>query len=327
MTLESIYQINSELGIPIYRQLVDSIRAAVKKGTLSSGEQLPTVQDLSADLGIAVGTIKRAYDELEREGLVEKVQGRGTFVRYRPMTGYNRKEQAMQAIDALLDELEQMGFSAAEINIYLNLKCRQRAEQERQVKVAVLECNPENLSQMSEQLHRLGGIELYSFLIENVQEYPYKLGDDMDLVVTTATHAQEVEAILPVPVRVVRAGLRLTPVCLAEIVKLRKNQVAGILCYSPRFGHLLQRTCQTYAEDISVPEPVTFGPELDIMSFLKGKDAVLVPKEYEKYCTAQMAQLLRKFPGKLIECAYEMDEGSVLYLQEKTRRILESKTI
>lgn len=325
--MESIFQVNPELNIPIYRQLVDAIRAAVKKGVLTAGQQLPTVQDLSADLGISIGTIKRAYDELDREGIVEKGQGRGTFVKYQPATAGSRKDQAMLAIDELLNRLEEMGFSPAEINIYLNLKLRERAEQEHKVKVAVLECNPENLSQMAEQLRRISGIELYSHLMESVEAYPYKLGEDMDLVVTTATHAQQVEELLPVPKRVIRVGLRLTPACLAEIVKLRKNQVAGILCYSPRFGHLLQSTCRTYAEDITVPEPVSFDPDMDIEAFLRGKDAVLVPKDYEKYCTEQVARSLHKFRGRLIECAYEMDEGSILYLEEKTKRILETKTI
>ncbi len=325
--MDSIYQINPQLNVPIYRQLMDGIRAAVKKGTLSSEQQLPTVQDLSADLGIAVGTIKRAYDELEREGIVEKIQGRGTFVCYEPPNLESRKDQAMAAIDELLERLEDMGLSASEINIFLNLKLRERAEEEYRVKVAVLECNPENLTQLAEQMRSINGIELHAHLMDSIAQYPYKLGEDIDLVVTTATHAQQVESMLPVPVRVIRIGLRLSPNCLAEIVKLRSHQVAGILCYSPRFGHLLQRTRQTYAEDIMVPEPVVFGQELDIAGFLKGKDAVLVPKEYEKYCTPQVAQQLRRFRGKLIECAYELDEGSMLYLQEKTKRLLEAKNI
>lgn len=325
--MDSIFQINTELNIPIYRQLVDSIRAAVKKGLLTAGQQLPTVQDLSADLGIAVGTIKRAYDELDREGILEKGQGRGTFVKYQPARPESRKDQAMDAIDSMLDRLEEMGFSPAEIHIFLNLKIRERAEQDYKVKVAVLECNPENLSQISEQMRRISGIELYSHLMDSVEAYPYKIGEDMDLVVTTATHAQEVEALLPVPKRVVRVGLRLTPACLAEIVKLRRHQVTGILCYSPRFGHLLQRTCQTYAEDVTVTDPVTFSPDMDIAAFLKDKDAVLVPVDYEKYCTGTVAGALQRFRGRLIRCGYEMDEGSVLYLEEKTKRILESKTI
>ncbi len=324
--MDSIYRINSELNIPIYRQLVDSIRAAIKKGILTAGQQLPTVQDMSADLGISIGTIKRAYDELEREGILEKGQGRGTFVKYKPSPA-SRKEQAMAAIDALLNDMEEMGLTATEINIFLNLKLRERAEQEQLVKVAMLECSPENLTQIAEQMRQLGGIELHSHLMDSVEAYPYKIGEDMDLVVTSAAHAREVEELLPVPKRVIRVGLRLTPSCLAEIVKLRKHQVAGILCYSSRFGTLLQSTCGTYAEDITVPEPVTFSPELDVDEFLQGKDAVLVPKDYERYCTAQTMASLKRFPGRLIECAYEMDEGSVLYLQEKIKRILESKII
>ena len=174
--MESIFQINPELNIPIYRQLVDAIRAAVKKGTLTNGQQLPTVQDLSADLGIAVGTIKRAYDELDREGIVEKGQGRGTFVKYLPASQSSRKEKAMEAIDVMLDQMEEMGFSPAEINIFLNLKIRERAEQDYKVKIAVLECNPENLSQITEQMRRISGIELNAHLMDSIEAYPYKLG-------------------------------------------------------------------------------------------------------------------------------------------------------
>ena len=136
--MSEIYKVNTQLDVPIYRQLVDSIQSAVKKGDLVSGQQLPTVQELTEMLGIARGTVKRAYDELERAGVVEKVQGRGTFVCYQPSNSGSRKEQAMAAIDDMLDQLEGMGFSAAEINIFLNLKLREREEQEAFVKIAVV---------------------------------------------------------------------------------------------------------------------------------------------------------------------------------------------
>ena len=93
--MDSIYQINPELDIPIYRQLVDAIRTAVKKGQLLPNQQLPTVQELSEKLGVARGTVKRVYDELEREGLIEKVQGRGTFVCYRPASASSRKKPSV----------------------------------------------------------------------------------------------------------------------------------------------------------------------------------------------------------------------------------------
>lgn len=325
--MEDIYQINPGLDVPIYQQLVDTIRTAVKKGILLPNQQLPTVSELSEKLGIARGTIKRAYDELERSGTVDKAQGRGTFVCYQPANSGSRKEQAMAAIDTLLENLEDLGFSAAEINIFLNLKLRERAEQESQVKVAVLECNPENLSQMSEQLHTIPRIDLYSYLTETIEQYPYKLSEDIDLIVTTAAHAEFLERVLPDRKRIARVAICLTPNCLSDIIKLRRGKRVGILGYSLRFGQLLYSTCQIYTEGVELDGPKIFDPQMDIQEYLRSKDAVLVPKNYEKYCDVRTAGFLDRFEGKLIECSYEMDAGSFLYLQEKTRRIIEEKTL
>ena len=325
--MEDIYQINPGLDVPIYQQLVDTIRTAVKKGILLPNQQLPTVSELSEKLGIARGTIKRAYDELERSGIVDKAQGRGTFVCYQPANSGSRKEQAMAAIDTLLENLEDLGFSAAEINIFLNLKLRERAEQESQVKVAVLECNPENLSQMSEQLHTIPRIDLYSYLTETIEQYPYKLSEDIDLIVTTAAHAEFLERVLPDRKRIARVAICLTPNCLSDIIKLRRGKRVGILGYSLRFGQLLYSTCQIYTEGVELDDPKIFDPQMDIQEYLRSKDAVLVPKNYEKYCDLRTAGFLDRFEGKLIECSYEMDAGSFLYLQEKTRRIIEEKTL
>ncbi len=325
--MDLIYKINTQLDVPIYRQLVDSIHAAIKKGDLPAGQQLPTVQELTQKLGIARGTVKRAYDELERIGLVEKVQGRGTFVCYQPSNSGSRKEQAMAAIDSMLDKLEEMGFSASEINIFLNLKLRERAEQEAHVKVAVVECNPENLSQMSEQLRHINGVDLYPYLLESIQQYPYKLGEDFDLIVTTASHADYLESVMPLKKKVVRVALRLSADSLAPIIKLRPGKELGIIGHSPRFADLLYRTGQAYTEDVVLHAPMTAESPEEISTYLQGKDAVLVPRFYERYFGDQIAAALQKFRGTLIECNYEMDAGSVLYLETKIKRLLDEKKI
>lgn len=325
--MKNIYRINTQLEVPIYQQLVDAIRTAIKKGELASGTRLLTVQEVTQELGIARGTIKRAYDELERAGLVEKVQGRGTFVRYQPANSASRKEQAMAAIDELLDRLEDMGLSAAETNIFLNLKLRERAEQETHVKVAVIECNPENLSQMSEQLRHISGVDLYSYMLDSIQQYPYKLTEDFDLIVTTATHAAYMETVLPVKKRLVRVALRPSARCLSHIIKLNPGKHVGIVGYSARFSQLLYNTCQTYAEEVILHEPAILADESDIEAYLKKKDAVLVPRDYERYFNARTVEALRRFDGERIDCHYEMDEGSVLYLETKVKRLLEEKSI
>lgn len=325
--MDTIYKINAQLDVPIYRQLVDSIRVAVKKRELLGGHQLPTVQELTQELGIARGTVKRAYDELELLGLVEKVQGRGTFVCYQPSNSGSRKEQAMAAIDAVLDQMENMGFSASEINIFLNLKLRERAEKEAHIKVAVVECNPETLSQISEQLRHINGVDLYPFLLGSVQQYPYKLGEDYDLIVTTANHSAYLESVVPAKKKVVRVALRLSPTSLSQIIKLRRGKNIGIIAHSRRFGDLLYNTCSEYTEGVTICQPMVAESETDVIKYLEGKDVVLVTKTYEKYYSQEIIAKLQRFRGSVIDCAYEMDEGSVLYLETKISRLLEEKKI
>lgn len=327
--MEKYFQIDPQLNIPIYQQLVDKIRAAVKLGDLLPGQKLPTVQELADQLCVAKGTIKRAYDELEHSGLLEKIQGRGTFICYQPADSGSRKEKAMAAIDVLLDELEEMGFSATEINIFLDLKQRQRAENLSTVKVAVVECNPENLSQLSEQLRRIKGIELYSYLLDGIQAYPYKLDEEMDLVITTAEHAEYMESILPDRKKISRIAMRLSFDTLTGVVKLRSGERAGILCCSKRFGDVLYQHCRSHARNVAFTKPQMFSAELDMDDYLSDKDAVLVPENFEKYCDGETAGKVRAFEkkGKLVRCAYEMDEGSFLFLEEKLQQLRQSKTM
>ena len=97
--------------------------------------------------------------------------------------------------------------------------------------------------------------------------------------------------------------------------------------YSARFCQLLHDTCQTYAEDVTLFEPLVYTGEADAKEYLKGKDVLLVPKSWEKYFNAETLEAVRGFPGDVIECYYEMDEGSVLYLETKIKRLLEEKKI
>ena len=327
--LVPIFQVNPQLDIPIYQQLVDKIRVAVKRGALVPGQQLPTVQDMAQQLSVARGTIKRAYDELENQGVLEKVQGRGTFICYQPADSGSRKERAMAAIDGLLDDLEEMGFSSTEINIFLELKQRERSEHLSTLKVAVVECNTENLSQLSEQLRTIKGIELFSYLLDSIREYPYKLDEDMDLVITTAEHAEFIESILPTPDKLARVALRLSTETLSGIVRLRPGEQVGIISFSDRFGELVYASCCHYAKNTRVSQPRQFSRESDMDAFLQDKDTVLVPRGYDKYCSAEATQRLCQLDkkGRLILCSYKLDEGSFLHLEEKLRQLRRSKNM
>lgn len=67
-------------GVPIYEQIKQQIKSAILSGELQEEESLPSLRTLAKDLKISVLTVTRAYTELEQEGFVKNVQGRGCFV-------------------------------------------------------------------------------------------------------------------------------------------------------------------------------------------------------------------------------------------------------
>ena len=73
-------KIQSKGGTPIYTQISNQIKEAILTGQLQMGEALPSIRGLSADLKISVITTKKAYEELEQEGMIYSVPGKGFFV-------------------------------------------------------------------------------------------------------------------------------------------------------------------------------------------------------------------------------------------------------
>ena len=72
--------ISNVSGVPIYEQIKQQVKSAILSGELQEEEALPSLRTLAKDLKISVLTVTRAYTELEQEGFVKNVQGRGCFV-------------------------------------------------------------------------------------------------------------------------------------------------------------------------------------------------------------------------------------------------------
>lgn len=85
---------------PIYEQIVSQIKLAIERGDLSEGEALPSMRHLAADLRVSVITTKRAFEELEREGYIDTLVGKGSFVKARN-TEWTR-EDALKQIESYL---------------------------------------------------------------------------------------------------------------------------------------------------------------------------------------------------------------------------------
>lgn len=115
--------ISNSSNEPIYSQVMNQIKGNIIRGELEEGELLPSIRGLARDLQISVITTKRAYDELEKEGFIETVPGKGSYVAIQNKE--LMKEKKLKIIEEkLLEVVEEsrlMGFSFYEINEMLKI--------------------------------------------------------------------------------------------------------------------------------------------------------------------------------------------------------------
>lgn len=113
-----MFTIDFRSHIPIYAQLVERIQHRIASGILKPGDQLPTVRQLAADLGINFNTVARAYRLIDKAGLISTQQGRGTYV-LEKLPRHRARKLRREALEALtgkfLSEAAQLGFSVDEI--------------------------------------------------------------------------------------------------------------------------------------------------------------------------------------------------------------------
>jgi GntR family transcriptional regulator len=86
------FRLDTHSGVPVYRQLIDQVQAAIASGALGAGDQLPTVRRVAVDLAINPNTVLRAYREMEIRGLLDSQQGTGTFIADRKVE-YSKDER------------------------------------------------------------------------------------------------------------------------------------------------------------------------------------------------------------------------------------------
>lgn len=89
--------ISNSSSVPIYEQIKNAIINQIMNGDLEEDETLPSIRSLASDIKISVMTIKKAYDELESEGYIVSIQGKGTFVA--PKNTELAREQAQKDIE------------------------------------------------------------------------------------------------------------------------------------------------------------------------------------------------------------------------------------
>lgn len=114
--------VSNRSDVPLYEQIKEQIRSAIFSGELLEDDQLPSIRQLAKDLKISVITITRAYGDLEQEGFIVNVQGKGCYVlpRNKELARENALHKMEEALAAAIAAAASEGISKSELIERLN---------------------------------------------------------------------------------------------------------------------------------------------------------------------------------------------------------------
>ena len=115
------FSLDPKAGTPFYRQILDQIKFGIASGSLSMGEQLPTVRALAVELKVNLNTVAKAYKELEIKEILETQQGTGTFIGKNEfsISSSERKQKLQGIIKEFATIAYSYGFNIDEIIVEL----------------------------------------------------------------------------------------------------------------------------------------------------------------------------------------------------------------
>jgi GntR family transcriptional regulator len=111
------FRLDSQSGVPVYRQIIDQVLGGMSAGMLRPGIQLPTVRQVAVDLSINPNTVVRAYRELEIRGVLQTQQGTGTFISQQKVKSdeLERRRQLGQLVTEFVSRAGAGGFTVEEL--------------------------------------------------------------------------------------------------------------------------------------------------------------------------------------------------------------------
>lgn len=310
------YNINPDSEIPVYRQLVDQINAQIRSGALKNGTQLPTVREMADLLHLSCGTVKRVYDCLRDMGDIEMTRRRGTFVKYVHSDKDSRKLQAMTAIDRMMRTLTDLNFSPAEIQIFLSLKMREWGLRWSGIRVAMVMDCPELIPVLEKQIARLGNVKVIFCETRQLREYPYSIDEEADVILASPRDSQKILPHLPDKSKLIKVAFSAGNQGLMDLARATERRL-GVLCLQDDFAFLVREHLPADVQDAL--RIVKCGDAADAL------DVLVLPPDWEKLFRAE--DLAQMDSVEKIIFDYSIDEGSMIYLEERINRIRDERQL
>lgn len=118
--------IDERSHVPIYAQIKNQVMHLIQAGVYTADDRLPSIRELSRELGLNVNTVKKAFSDLEADGVIYSVVGRGSFVSADAFSNKRIRENAMKEIRISLEACKAQGVTREDLELLLDELYRER---------------------------------------------------------------------------------------------------------------------------------------------------------------------------------------------------------
>lgn len=302
-------------GIPLYVQVKEAVLAEIKTGQWKVGDKLPTERELSEKLRVSRNTVSQAYQELETEGILSSIQGRGTFVcdRDDAVRIENRKDLLHKIIDVAMEEGLQLGFSIDEFVELTEERAKEKKIFLTNVQVVFIECNREQVDYFSKRLQFESGVVITPLLLDDFRQYQAEYLQRIvsaDLVITTFFHYDEVKALVQNRNHVLAIALDPQLETIVKIARIPQGKKLGLVCRSDNFASkVLLALKNAGLDNMSIHVTTTVKPN-ELSQFVADHEVLIVSPGRRREVEA-----LSHRKQEIIEFVYKPDVASINLLR------------
>ncbi len=299
-------RVHREAPLPIAEQIADQLTALIRSGRLRAGERLPPVRVLAGFLRVNRNTVAKVYASLERAGILLTTPGRGTYVA--AASQLRHPEALAPLVDRLLDEAAALGLNETQARALIAERAALR-QQPGGPRVGFVECNPSDLAYFSRQLASRLRVLMVPVLLA---ELP-RVARNLDLIVTTLFHVEEVRRLVP---RLEVVGLMALPdlETLDAVAHLPPRSRIALVCATQEGVRSKERSIRAVGIQQPLLMTTTLHQPARLQAVLHRADVVLAsPKVLERI------EALIPRRARVIAFGSVLSEGAVVLLEERIR--------
>ena len=307
----SRFMINKQSAVPLHIQLKEQIRYAIMSGDYLPGSPLPSIRELTAQLGVHRNTVHRVYLELQASGLLVSRAGKGVFVSESLSDSVSSRE--LDALDALVGRLfkeaNQLG-----INPITLAKMVDQSAPAWDQRHPFVECTSHQSVECARDLAERFGVQVQNLLLEDLAKFEECPTESIQHIVTSVFHYDEVRELLKNCGRRVHAvTYDLHPATRQILRDIKPGTRLGFICHDANTEEVIGAQIEE-----RVPEGVLVGcanleaPEL-ALKLIGEVDTVILSEPASEFCIKHCTP-----EHELLELHYALNNGSV----EKVQRAL-----